>query len=169
MNDASSPGLYGKFRATVSNNVDPLSKGRIQVMIPDVSGFLPSTWAMPCVPIAGKQMGFYAIPQIGDGVWIEFEHGDPAYPVWVGGYWGSQAEVPPLGYGTPSPVPHILLQTTGQNMLMLSDATGIMIKAKTGATILINDAGITISNGKGAMITLASSVVDINTGALTIK
>ena len=27
--------------------------------------------------------------QIGAGVWIEFEQGDPDYPIWTGGFWGS--------------------------------------------------------------------------------
>src|SRR6185312_3412049 len=86
--------FFGKYRGTVIQNVDPEQRGRIQVMVPDVSGLIPSSWAMPCVPIAGKQSGVYVAPQIGAGVWIEFEQGDPDYPVWVGGFWGSAAEVP---------------------------------------------------------------------------
>src|SRR6185312_8204491 len=86
--------FFGKYRGTVIQNVDPEQRGRIQVMVPDVSGLIPSSWAMPCVPITGKQSGVYAVPQIGAGVWIEFEQGDPDYPVWVGGFWGSAAEVP---------------------------------------------------------------------------
>jgi hypothetical protein len=38
--------FYGKYRATVLNNVDPMFQGRIQVLVPDVSDFLPTTWAM---------------------------------------------------------------------------------------------------------------------------
>ena len=66
MND--SPKFFGKFRGTVVQNVDPLQMGRIMAIVPDVSSLSPSTWAMPCLPIAGKQMGTYAIPQIGAGV-----------------------------------------------------------------------------------------------------
>src|SRR5258706_14152752 len=88
--------FYGKYRGTVINNVDPLQIGRIQVMVPDVSNVIPSSWAMPCVPIAGKQMGTYIVPQAGAGVWVEFEQGNPDYPIWVGGFWGSAAEVPAL-------------------------------------------------------------------------
>jgi uncharacterized protein involved in type VI secretion and phage assembly len=68
--------LYGKYRAVVVNNVDPLQIGRIQVMVPDVTGFVPSTWAMPCVPVAGINTGVFTVPMIGSGVWIEFERGD---------------------------------------------------------------------------------------------
>ena len=78
------------------SNVDPEQRGRIMAMVPDVLGMAPSTWAMPCFPIAGKQQGAYFIPQIGAGVWIEFENGDTDHPIWTGCFWGSAAEVPAL-------------------------------------------------------------------------
>ena len=68
---------YGIYRGTVVNNVDPMQLGRIMAIVPDVGGITPSTWAMPCVPIAGKQMGTFMVPQVGAGVWIQFEAGRP--------------------------------------------------------------------------------------------
>jgi uncharacterized protein involved in type VI secretion and phage assembly len=163
---------YGKYRGTVANNVDPLQMGRIQAIVPDITGLVPSTWAMPCVPIAGKQMGTFVVPQIGAGVWIEYEQGDPDHPIWVGGFWGMAAEVPALALAGNPASPSIVLQTTGQNTLMLSDmpgpAGGILLKTTTGAFIAVNDVGIVISNGKGAIITLAANTVDINVGGLTV-
>lgn len=164
--------FWGKYRATVVNNVDPLNIGRIQVMVPDVSNYIPSSWAMPCVPYAGKQSGFFAIPQIGDGVWVEFEQGDPDHPIWVGCFWGVAAEVPALALATPTPVPHIVLQTTLQNTIQVSDLPGptggILLKTATGAMISVSDVGITISNGRGAVLTLVGNAVDVNAGALTV-
>jgi uncharacterized protein involved in type VI secretion and phage assembly len=72
-----SPKYYGIYRGTVVNNIDPMQLGRIMVTVTDVGGLTPSTWAMPCVPLAGKQMGTFMVPQIGAGVWIQFEAGDP--------------------------------------------------------------------------------------------
>jgi len=43
-----------------------------------------------------------------------------------------------------------------------------MLKSTTGATIIVNDTGIYIQNGKGAMITLIGPATTINAGALTI-
>src|SRR5258707_12387304 len=100
---------YGKYRGTVLNNVDPMQMGRIQVMVPDVSNVIPSSWAMPCVPIAGKQMGAYVVPQVGAGVWVEFEQGNPDYPIWVGGFWGSAAEGPALALAGIPASPKIVL------------------------------------------------------------
>ena len=37
---------YGKYRGTVVNNVDPMQIGRIQVIVPDVSNLVPTSWAM---------------------------------------------------------------------------------------------------------------------------
>ncbi|MBN8923574.1 MAG: baseplate assembly protein [Rhodanobacter sp.] len=164
--------FYGKYRGTVIQNVDPEQRGRIQAMVPDVSGLLPSSWAMPCVPFAGKQSGVYVVPQIGAGVWIEFEQGDPDYPVWTGGYWGSAAEVPVLALAGNPASPSVVLQTGLQNLISISDVPGptggILLKSASGAMVMINDTGITISNGKGATIVLAGPTVTINNGALAV-
>jgi len=163
---------YGKYRGTVLNNIDPLQIGRLQVQVPDVSGFIPSSWAMPCFPITGKQMGMWALPQIGAGVWVEFEQGNPDYPIWSGCWFGLAAEVPALALAAPPGVPNFVVQTQAQNLFMLSDVPGptggILLKTTTGALISVNDIGITISNGKGATITLNGPTVNINLGALVI-
>jgi uncharacterized protein involved in type VI secretion and phage assembly len=164
--------FYGKYRGTVINNVDPMQMGRIQAMVPDVSNVIPSSWAMPCFPVTGKQMGAWMIPQVGTGVWIEFEQGDPDYPMWSGCWFGSAAEVPTLALAAPPAVPNFVIQTQGQNTIMISDVPGptggILLKTTTGAMIAINDVGITISNGKGATIVLTGPSVTINNGAFTV-
>ncbi len=161
---------FGKYRGTVLNNIDPMQMGRILVIVPDVSSVAPSSWAMPCLPVGGIQMGVFAVPIIGAGVWVEFEHGDPDHPIWTGCYWGSAAEIPATALLSPPPVPAITMQTPLQNGIIISDnpAIGITIKTTTGAMIMVTDLGITISNGKGAILTMVGPVVDINAGALTI-
>lgn len=162
----------GKYRGTVINNIDPMQMGRLMVQVPDISGLIPSTWAMPCFPVTGKQMGVWVLPQIGAGVWVEFEQGNPDYPVWVGCFPGSAADVPALALAGNPISPSIVLQTGLQNTLMISDmpgpAGGLLLKTTTGALISINDVGITISNGKGAVITMMGPAIDFNAGALTI-
>ena len=170
----SSEQYFGKYRGTVINNVDPMQMGRIQAMVPDVSGLVPTSWALPCMPFGGINAGMFAVPLIGAGVWIEFEQGDPDYPIWVGTYWGSAAEVPLLAKTAPAPIPAVIMQTPLNNGLVISDAGGpmgvggITLQTATGAMIAINEIGITITNGKGATITLTGPTVDINLGALTI-
>jgi uncharacterized protein involved in type VI secretion and phage assembly len=163
---------FGKYRGMVINNVDPMQMGRLMVQVPDISGLIPSTWAMPCFPVTGKQMGVWAVPLIGSGVWVEFEQGDSDYPIWVGCFPGSAADVPALALVGNPVSPSIVLQTSLQNTLMISDMAGptggILLKTMTGAMISINDIGITISNGKGAVIAMTGPSVNINAGALTI-
>jgi uncharacterized protein involved in type VI secretion and phage assembly len=163
---------YGKYRGMVLNNVDPMQQGRLQVQVPDVAGLVPASWAMPCVPIAGLQNGMMALPVIGSGVWVEFEQGNADYPIWSGCFWGSAAEVPALARATPPGLPAITFQTPLQNGVTISDLPGptggIMLRSATGATLVVNDTGIYIQNGKGAMITLIGPTVTINNGALTV-
>jgi uncharacterized protein involved in type VI secretion and phage assembly len=114
----------------------------------------------------------YALPLIGSGVWVEFEQGDPDKPIWVGCFWGSAAEVPALARATPPGIQGITLQTTLQNGLTVSDLPGptggILLKSATGASLIVNDTGIYIQNGKGASITLIGPTVTVNNGALTV-
>jgi hypothetical protein len=167
---------YGLYRGTVLNNVDPLQKARLLIQVPDVTTLLPSTWAMPCVPFAGIQSGAFMVPPLGSGVWVQFEQGDPDYPVWTGGWWGSAAEVPILALAPPAipPGQNVVVQTVAQNTLILSDSPptpisgGIVLKSTTGAMIVVNDSGIYIQNGKGASITMIGPTVAINLAALVI-
>lgn len=163
---------FGKYRGMVLNNVDPMQQGRLQVQVPDVAGLAPTSWAMPCVPIAGLQNGMMALPIIGSGVWVEFEQGNADHPIWTGCFWGSAAEVPALALATPPGLPAITMQTPLQNGLTISDLPGptggIMLKSATGATLIVNDTGIYIQNGKGAAITLVGPAVTVNNGALTV-
>jgi uncharacterized protein involved in type VI secretion and phage assembly len=176
MSDANSTKkFFGKYRGTVLNNVDPETRGRLMLNIPDVLGVVPSTWAEPCTPLAGPTgppMGVYMVPPIGAGVWVEFEHGDPNYPIWVGCRWGAPSDIPPLSHAGLPVSPNIVMQTAGQNSFVVSDLPGptggLMLKSATGASIIVNDTGIYIQNGKGASLIMTGPTVTINNGALVV-
>jgi uncharacterized protein involved in type VI secretion and phage assembly len=142
------------------------------VQVPDVGGLIPGTWAMPCFPMTGKQMGAYMLPQVGAGVWVEFEQGNRDYPIWSGSWYGLVAEVPVLALAGIPASPNIVLQSAAQNAVVVSDVPGptggIMLKSATGATIIVNDTGIYIQNGKGASIVMTGPTVTINNCALVI-
>jgi hypothetical protein len=161
---------YGKYRGTVLNNVDPKKQGRIQAVVSDVSALLPTSWAMPCVPVAGIQFGVFTVPMIGAGVWIEFEQGDPDFPIWVGSYWGSPAEVPVTALLTLPAVPAVVVQTPLQNTLVVSDTPippmlGPCAMLRSGpSSITIDPTGVTIT----ALKVMINGVTIINNGALTV-
>jgi uncharacterized protein involved in type VI secretion and phage assembly len=165
------PSYYGKYRATVINNVDPMLQGRIMVQLADRYGPFPSTWAMPSFPLAGLACGVVVLPPVASQVWVEFEAGDPDFPVWTGAFWPDPGGFPPLALAGATPAtPNIHLQTTTGVSITLSDnpAQNVMIKTLTGAMIMIGAAGITIMNGQGASIQMSGPSVIINDGALTI-
>jgi hypothetical protein len=171
--------FFGKYRGVVFNNIDPEFKGRIQATVSDLLGYIPTTWALPCVPITGMtgaQSGIYVVPAINASVWIEFERGDLDYPIWSGCFWGSQAEIPLAAQMGAPPTPNIVLQTIGQNCIVMGGtiAQGIILSAGppipgSSPSIVISPAGIMITDGKGGLITIAGGVVQINQGALVIK
>jgi hypothetical protein len=177
---------FGKYQGTVLQNVDPLKQGRLQLEVPDVLNLLPSTWAEPCVPLAGPTgppMGVYMVPPIGAGVWVEFEQGDPNKPVWVGCRWGGPSDVPLAAQAGNPADPSIVIQSLLQQAIIISDMPpsppppvmpptpstgGIILRSTTGASIVVNDAGVFISNGKGATIELLGTSVMINKVALVV-
>jgi hypothetical protein len=143
--------FYGKYRGLVAINVDPLNLGRLKAMVPEVLGEIPSSWALPCAPYAGTGAGFFAVPPIGAGVWIEFEAGDVSRPIWMGAWWAT-GEVPMDEKGIPAQAPTTKIFRTEFGLLMayddlaqtitISDALGLnlmTVKVLEG-TVLIKSA-----------------------------
>lgn len=161
--------FFGKYRGIVTSTQDPLMLGRIQANVPDVLGDDTSGWALPCAPFGGAQTGFFAIPTVGAGVWIEFEHGNPDYPVWSGCWWGSQSDVPPPLLQPP--YKKVILQTEGGHSITLDDTPGtggIILQTASGEKITISSTGIEIDNGQGATVALSGTSVSLNDGGLQV-
>lgn len=85
---------FGKHRGEVADDRDPLKLGRVRVRVPAVLGDVDSGWAMPCAPYAAKGASGFVIPPIGVKVWVEFEGGDPDFPIWAGCFWDKPEDVP---------------------------------------------------------------------------
>ena len=154
--------FYGKYRGIVAE-VDA-GTCRIKAKVPAVLGDVPSGWCMPCVPYAGRQTGIVFLPEIGTGVWIEFEGGDVSYPVWVGCYW-RDGEVPD---GAAANVKMIV--TVAKHKLVLTDGEEPSIKVTDASenSVTLAKAGITISKG-GQQIVIGQESVSVNDGALEVK
>jgi len=160
---------FGKYRGIVTDNEDPLMTGRIKAKVPDVLGDDESGWALPCAPFGGSQTGFFAIPTVGAGVWIEFEHGDPDYPIWSGCWWGSATEMPPALLAPP--YKKMMIKTDGGNTITLDDTPGIggiTLETSDGQKIKMSATGIEIDNGMGAKITMQGPQISMNNGALDV-
>jgi len=169
MSDGQAGTFYGKYRGVVTDIKDPLMTGRVKAKVKDVLGDNDSGWAMPCAPFGGSQTGFFAIPIVGAGVWIEFEHGDPDYPIWSGCWWGSVAEMP-SGLLAP-PYKKVMIITEGGNKITLDDTPGvggITLETSGGQKLVLSSIGVQLDNGMGGKIELTGPKVSVNSGALDV-
>jgi hypothetical protein len=156
--------LYGKFRGKVTDNKDPLMLGRIRAQVPAVLDDEETGWALPCSPYAGPGVGIFFIPPVGANVWIEFENGDPDYPIWVGGFWGvGEAPKTPALAG----IKVIKTDTATITLSDLPGLNGVTIETITGLKIVMDFKGIELSNA-AASVKLTPASVSINNGALDV-
>jgi uncharacterized protein involved in type VI secretion and phage assembly len=154
----------GKFRGVVVDNNDPNQLGRLTARVPDVFGDETSGWALPATPYAGDGVGLYLIPPVGASVWIEFEHGDPEYPIWSGCFWAG-GEVP----ASPAS-PDVKVLKTPAGTITINDtsgAAGITIETADGKKIVLDSGGIEITVGQ-AVVKLSGPTVSVNSGALEV-
>lgn len=162
---------FGKYRGTVTDNDDPTSRGRIKVRVPAVLGEL-EVWAMPCVPYAGSQVGFYSLPNPDTGVWVEFEAGDPSYPIWAGCFWGDN-ELP-----DESDVDIKIWKTDSLTLRMHDGDDELKVETSNGAKVTLTDeiksekgsSSHTVSSSNvvsesGSKVDVSSASVSVNNGA----
>lgn len=144
---------YGKYRGKVLENIDPEILGRLLLEVPSIPASI-TNWAMPCVPYAGFQVGFYAMPPIGANVWVEFEGGDPNYPIWVGCFWG-EGEVP-----LESP-PEVKVFKTEFNTFILNDLPEVGGMTLTSIPPALTDLCLLEFNAEGITMTVPESVINM--------
>lgn len=156
---------FGKYRGTVSSNTDPQQRGRLQVKVPDVLDVEDSTWALPSLPYAGKNVGLFLVPPKDALVWVEFEQGDPDYPIWSGCFW-AEGDVP----ANPGTADMKVLKTAA-GTLTINDQQGqesITIETSGGLKIVMDQSGISLTNSS-QKIAVSDSSVSINDGALEVQ
>ena len=154
--------FYGKYRGLVSENDDPDGLGRIKAEVPAVLGAEVSQWAMPCLPFAGPKHGLALIPEVGDGVWIEFEAGNLNMPIWSGCWWADDQRPEPAGA-----TQRLLATSAGHQVLIDEEADEIRLVHPGGAELVLGKDAITLTLGQ-AKIEMSSSEVIINDGMAKI-
>ena len=127
--------FFGKYRGIVTDNKDPTGRGRLEVIVPAVMGDR-KVWALPCASYGGGNMGMYTIPEVDTGVWVEFEAGDPSYPIWVGCFWGDD-QVPKNESGTRATPPLKIIRSKKGMMVTLNDEQEIItVSDKDGSNLI---------------------------------
>jgi uncharacterized protein involved in type VI secretion and phage assembly len=172
---------YGKYQGQVVDNADPEGRARLRVRVPSVLGpDVVTGWAMPCVPYGGAAgQGFFFIPEIEAGVWVEFEGGDLSHPVWVGTFWSKPggAPEPPVpndaeGAETAAPQPPTrkIIKTLKGHTIQLEDADGdemvLVVEATNKHLLVMNRDGIRLRDGANKHeVVLDSSGITVTDGA----
>jgi uncharacterized protein involved in type VI secretion and phage assembly len=156
---------YGKYRGRVLDNADPLEIGRVKVGVPAIAGDEPLGWALPCLPYAGDGHGLYMVPEVDALVWVEFEGGDLARPIWVGCFWASGQ----LPEGAEPGV--FMLHTANGNICRISDIDeAIDLTTAGGHEVKLSDGEdtITLTHSGGASVTVEGDTVTIDSGSTKI-
>jgi len=188
--------FFGKYKGVVTDNKDTMFSGRVRAKVNEVFGDNECGWATACLPFAGPQMGFFAIPPVGAGVFIEFEGGDPDRPIWSGG-WLSLSDIDPAA-NVPVPYKKLIIKTEGGTSITLDDTPqtgGITFKTADGPSLTLSALGTVIDGGQppgsitikagmgqikiaaeglvidagtGAKVEMQGPKVDVNSGALQV-
>jgi uncharacterized protein involved in type VI secretion and phage assembly len=155
--------FYGKYRGFVVDNADKQQLGRLKLRVPSLLGDQVVTgWAMPCVPYGGHaNQGCLFIPEVGAGVWVEFEEGDLEFPIWVGTFWskpGGESELPKPNQADGSeqgsvqdPPTCKIIKTLKGHTIQFEDAGGkervTLVEATNGNVVTMDKDGIQILDG----------------------
>lgn len=138
-------GPAGVVVGIVTNNQDPEGLGRVKIKFPWLSSDEESHWARVAAPMAGKERGFFAVPEIDDEVLVMFEQGDVNHPYVIGSLWNG-SDLPPLTADqavnrSGEVVQRVFKTRAGHTVLFddSDDAPGIQIIDKTGKNKIVID------------------------------
>lgn len=158
---------FGITVGVVTNNKDPEGLGRVKIMLPDRLGDGETNWARISVPMAGKGMGTFILPEVGDEVLVAFREGSIREPYVLGSLWNMDGK-PPKDNDDGKNNFRVFKSRAGHEIIIddTGDAGGIEIKTKAGASIKINNEGetkITVKDKSG------NNKVEIDGSANTVS
>jgi hypothetical protein len=179
--------MRGVVVGVVKDLVDPLGEGRVRVQFPWLSDDELSGWAPIVRTMAGKDRGFYYMPELEDEALVAFELGDFNHP-FVVGFLHNGVDLPPdddidsrvrrlrtvsghvLEFDDRPGQERVLLETQGGHSLTMEDTPGsVAVRTSGGQEVLMEDtpAKITLSTVSGSTVTIQDvpSSVTIKTAA----
>jgi uncharacterized protein involved in type VI secretion and phage assembly len=170
--DAGGSGRFnGVFVGIVTNNSDPDKMGRVKVRFPWLSDTDESDWARVASPMAGKERGFYCLPEVDDEVLVAFERGDARFPYVLGALWNGK-DAPPDTNDDEGNNVRVFKSRSG-HVIRLSDKDGeemIEIIDKGGDNRLVFDTKKnTVTISAGTDLTLSATQGKIKLAAKSVE
>jgi Type VI secretion system/phage-baseplate injector OB domain len=159
--------FFGKYRGTVAELESDGSLCRLRAYVPDIYGArdgasVKSPWALPALPFAGPSHGLILMPEVNDGVWIEFEAGDISRPIWTG-CWFADGDRP-----DPSTAKaRVLATSAGHKLVLDDDAQKVQLLHSGGAEFTMEQSQITLKLGS-CQIVISQNDININNGMVKI-
>lgn len=92
--EAEATRVYEPVIGIVTDNKDPSKLGRVKLKIPILSDQDSTYWCPIIMLGAGKNRGWFYIPEKDDEVLVMFEHGDLNRPLVVGALWNGKDKPP---------------------------------------------------------------------------
>lgn len=154
--------FYGKYRGIVRDIDDPENLCRIKAEVPAVYEDHQSPWALPAFPFAGQRHGLVLMPEVGDGVWIEFEAGDIERPIWTGCWFASGERPNPQGNKA-----RLLATSAGHKIVLDEDQNQIQIQHPGGAEINVGASEIVLKLGL-CELKMTQSEINLNHGMVKV-
>jgi phage baseplate assembly protein gpV len=148
---------YGKYRGHVTDNNDPDNLGRVKANVPRLLGTEETGWALPAFAYGGaSEQGLFAVPDVGAGVWIEFEGGDLSYPIWSG-TWYSSGTIPES-----APAGKKVLKTKSGHKIVLDDDGGALeITDSNGNSITMDSSTVKVAVGSAIRIVIEAPQIEL--------
>jgi len=129
---------YEPVIGVVTDNKDPQKLGRVKVKFPILSERDTSWWCPIIMLGAGKNRGWFFIPEVDDEVLCMFEHGDLDRPLVVGALWnGKDKPADKNPGGNPR---RVLKSRQGSKITFDDDQMKIIIEDGTGKGKITFDA-----------------------------
>lgn len=171
--DEAAARVSGVVVGVVTNNQDPEGMGRVKLKFPWLSDEDESNWARVATPMAGKERGFYFLPEVEDEVLVAFEQGDVRFPYVVGALWNGK-DAPPASNEDGKNNVRVIKSRSG-HVVRLTDEDGKemieIIDKSTKNTIRIDTSKntITITSDKDIVLSAAQGKITLDAQEIEVK
>ena len=153
---------FGKYRGIVTDVDDPSNQCRIRAKVPAVLGDQACGWALPAAPFAGDGHGMVMLPQVGSGVWIEFEAGRLDNPIWSGAWWASGQRPDPQGARV-----RVIVSEKGHKLVLDDEADEVKLVHGGGPEIKLTGSEIVLTCGS-CEIKISKENISLNNGLIKV-